>query len=315
MIVKIARKYHNNVYIILIAVVLFRDNSSSSSRQVCAHTSCVYDYSITIHPAKTCTWSTMGGAMYLMTWALEALAFAVLAALVAAVPYARRKRDYWTGRGVTVATGTRALATTVPGVRLDDGTLAQYRHQAAAATTAAVVGLHDAGRPCALACDVRVAADALGNDGFAEPHGRGGDSLIPRTVDADVVAAALPTMNEGACELITSLEAVANLRMTIVPWTYAKKCSATTVATCVYGQPMVDSRINAFAEQCDRALSSSRPAITDYFAAYDLSSTVSYGGASPSTDFKRLLMATATDQYDSSGKSSPITILDIIFHC
>lgn len=240
----------------------------------------------------------------LMTLVLEALAFVVFIALAVVVPYARRKRGYWTGRGVTAATGARALATTVPGVRLDGKMLPWYCDEAAAAN-AAVLGLHDAGRPCALACDLRVAAAALSDDGFAEPAngGRNGRSAISRVVDADAVAAVLPSMNEGACELITSLEVVANYRQTIAPWPYAKKCSVSAVATCVYGQPMVDSRINAFAEQCDKALSSSlpRPAITDYFNTYDLSST-GHGAAAPSTDFKRLLRAAAADQNDSSGR-------------
>uniref|UniRef100_A0A2S2R5A9 Cytochrome p450 n=1 Tax=Sipha flava TaxID=143950 RepID=A0A2S2R5A9_9HEMI len=232
---------------------------------------------------------------YLMTLALEALAFAVFVALAAVVPYVRRKRGYWTSRGVTVATGARALAATVPGIRLDEKSLARYRDKAAAAT---LVGLHDAGRPCALACDVRVAAAALGNDGFIEPLGRtGAGSLIPRVVNAETVTAMLPAMCEAVTELITSLEALANLRQTIGPWTYAKKCSITTVATCVYGQPMIDSRVNAFAEQCDKALQ--RPAVTDYFTTYDLSS-ISGRGAS-STDFKQLLReAAAADQNESS---------------
>lgn len=230
-----------------------------------------------------------------VTWTLEALAFAVFVALVAVVPYARRKRDYWTNRGVQAAAGYRSLANTLPGVRLQDRSLSGHRDSAKAAG-AAVLGLYDAGRPAALACDIRVATAAMANDGFSEPEtsGRSVTSLLPSAVDAGAVTAVLPNMAECVAELITSLEALANRRTTIVPWTEVKRCTTTVVATCVYGQPMVDSRIKAFAEQCDKALSGGaggRPTITDYFASYDLSSD----GRAPSSDFKHILRAAAAD--------------------
>jgi len=229
-----------------------------------------------------------------VTWTLEVLAFAIFVLVAAVVPYARRKRDYWTNRGVLAASGHRSLANTLPGFRLHDRSLSGHRNDAKAAG-AAVLGLYDAGRPTALACDIRVAAAAMANDGFAEVETRGGRelSLLPSAVDAGAVTAVLPTMAVCVAELVTSLEAVANRRLTIVPWTEVKKCATTVVATCVYGQPMVDSLIKAFAEQCDKALSGAggRPTVTDYFASYDLSSD----GRASSSDFKQILRAAAAD--------------------
>eukprot|EP00102_Acyrthosiphon_pisum_P011687 XP_008180507.1 PREDICTED: uncharacterized protein LOC100574879 [Acyrthosiphon pisum] len=229
-----------------------------------------------------------------VTWTLEVLAFAIFVVVAAVVPYARRKRDYWMNRGVLAAAGYRLLVNTLPGIRLHDRSLSGHRNDAKAAG-AAVLGLYDAGRPTVLACDIRVAAAAMANDGFAEVETRGGRemSLLPTAVDAGAVTAVLPTMAVCVAELITSLEAVANRRLTIVPWTEVKKCATTVVATCVYGQPMVDSRIKAFAEQCDKALSgaSGRPTVTDHFASYDLSSD----GRASSSDFKQILRAAAAD--------------------
>lgn len=230
------------------------------------------------------------GAGGLASLLFEALTYAVLAVLIAAVPYVRRKRGHWTGRGVRPASGLRALAATLPGVRLDDRTVAAlYRDEADA-----VLGLHDGGRPCALARDVRVAAAAMSNDGFADAAAvlSNRRSLVPSAVDAQAVVAVLPTMAECAAELITSLEAVANRRLTVAPWTEVRQCAATVVATCVYGQPMIHSRVKTFAEHCYRTLSSS--SISDYFAGYDLSSSSS----SSSTNFKELLMAAAADNDD-----------------
>lgn len=228
-----------------------------------------------------------------VTWTLEALAFGTFVVLAVLVPYARRKRDYWTSRGLTAAAGYRSLANTLPGVRLHDRSLSRHRDDGRA-TGAAAVGLYDGGRPVALACDFRVAAAALGNDGFAEEGGRD-TSLVPSAVNAGSVTAVLPTMAECVAELITSLEAVANRRLTVSPWTEVKNCATTVVATCVYGQPMVDSRIKAFAEQCAKALSQGggggRSTVTDYFATYDLS----LDGRAPSTDFKQIFRAAATD--------------------
>jgi len=197
------------------------------------------------------------------------------------------------------ATGYRSLANTLPGVRLHDRSLCPLRDDGKAAGAAAL-GLYDGGRPVALACDSRVAAAALGNDGFAEEGGRD-TSLVPSAVDAGSATAVLPTMAECVVELITSLEAVANRRLTVSPWTEVKQCATTVVATCVYGQPMVDSRIKAFAEQCAKALSPAggggRPTVTDYFAAYDLSPD----GRSPSTDFKQIFRTAAagSDKIDA----------------
>lgn len=241
--------------------------------------------------------------MAYVTLAFEVLAFVAFAVMAAVVPYVRRKRGYWTGRGVRVASGGRALAATLPGVRLDDRSLTRLYRDAAAA----VLGAHDGGRPCALACDKRVAAAAMANDGFADADrgrrpGAGRRSLVPSVVDAQGMAAVLPAMTECVVELITSLEAVANRRLTVAPWTEVRQCAATVVATCVYGQPMIHSRVQAFAEQCDRALRAPS-AVTDYFAAYDLSSDIK----SSSVDFKRLLTdAAATDCGDriGSGKRS-----------
>lgn len=226
-----------------------------------------------------------------VTFVFEALAFVIFAVLIVVVPYARRKRSYWTNRGVQVAAGRRALATTLLGVKLDDRSLARYRYEAGAD---ALLGLHDSGRPCALACDIRLAVAALGNDGFTEVNSRNCHSLVPTTVDAESVIAMLPVMNKCVNELITSLEAVANRQLTVAPWTEVKNCAVMVVATCVYGQPMIDSRIKAFAEQCDKALRS--PASTDYFTTYDLSSDdrTSYS-SSPSNDFKRLFQTAAAD--------------------
>lgn len=227
-----------------------------------------------------------------VTWTMEVLAFTAFVVFAALVPYARRKRDYWTSRGVLAAADYRSLANTLPGVRLSDRSLPQLRADAKAAG-AAVLGLYDAGRPTALACDVHVAVAALSNDGFTEPETSCGRvaSLLPSTVDAGAMVTMLPTMAECVAELVTSLEAVANRRLTIVPWTEVKKCATTVVATCVYGQPMVDSRIKAFAERCDKALSGvgGRPTVTEYFAAYDLSSD----GRTTSADFKHMLLAAA----------------------
>lgn len=226
-----------------------------------------------------------------VTFVFEALAFVAFAVLVAVVPYARRKRSYWTSRGVRVTADRRALATTLPRVRLGDKLLARYRDEAG---TDAMLGLHDSGRPCALACDIRVATAALGNDGFAEVDGRNCHSLVPSTVDAEGVIAVLPVMSECVNELITSLEAVANRQLTVAPWTEVKKCAVTVVATCVYGQPMIDSRIKAFAEQCDKALRS--PEATDYFTEYNLASDDRTSLSSPpSNDFKRLFRTAAAD--------------------
>ncbi|VVC38578.1 Cytochrome P450,Cytochrome P450, E-class, group I [Cinara cedri] len=225
-----------------------------------------------------------------ITVALEVLAFLAFVVMAVGVPYVRRKRGYWTDRGVPVAGGT--LATTFPGVRLNERLLTSYFKHA----TAAVVGLHDAGRPCALACDVRIAASAMGNDGFAEPGYRGaqdGCSLVRTVMDAETMATVMPVMNECVAELVTSLEAVANRRLTIAPWTRVRKCAATAVATCVYGQPMIDSRIEAFAAQCDKALKS--PAvITDYFAGYGLSDD---DGRAQPPHIKRLLHEASADHH------------------
>lgn len=232
------------------------------------------------------------------TLALEVLAFVMFAVLVAVVPYARRKQKYWTSRGVRLAsTERRALAATLPRVQLDARSLTRYRDEASA--DVAVLGVHDAGRPCVLACNVNVAAAALGNDGFAESCAGDDDqatTLVPSTVDADSGTAVLPAMNECVDELITSLEAVANRRMTVTPWAEVKKCATAAVATCVYGQPMIDSRVKAFAQQCDRALSSSSGAAahrrrpTDYFSTYDLS----INDRASATDFRRMFRAAAS---------------------
>lgn len=228
-----------------------------------------------------------------VTLTLEALAFGTFVVLAVLVPYARRKRDYWTSRGMPAAASYRSLANTLPGVRLQDRSLSRHRDDGKAAGFAAL-GLYDGGRPVALACDVRVAVAALGNDGFAEEGGRH-TSLVPAAVNTGSATAVLSTMTECVAELITSLEAVANRRLTVSPWTEVKQCATTVVATCVYGQPMVDSRIKAFAEQCGKALSPAggggRPAVTDYFAAYDLSSD----GRAPSTDFKQIFRTAAAD--------------------
>jgi len=232
-----------------------------------------------------------------VTSAFEALAFVMFVVLVAVVPYTRRKRSYWTGLGVRMVSDWRGLTTTLPGVRLNDRSLANYRDRAGPA--AAVLGLHDSGRPCALACDVRVAATALANDGFAETDGRDEQSIVPSAVDADAMVVVLSAMTECVDELVTSLEAVANRRLIVSPWTEVKKCAGTVVATCVYGLPMVHSQIDAFAEQCNKALPSfggrSRPTVTDYFASYDLSSN------DRMTNFKGLLRAAAA----ASDKISP----------
>lgn len=246
-----------------------------------------------------------------VTLVFEVLAFVTFAVLVAVVPYVRRKRSYWTSRGIRVAGDRHALVTTLPGVRLDDRSLARYRDEAGPDTI--VLGLHDDGRPCALACDVRVAAAALGNDGFAEADGRNSQSLVPSTVDADGVIAVLPVMSECVAELITSLEAVANRHLTVLPWTEVKKCAVTVVATCVYGQPMIDSRVKAFAEQCDKALRSPAAA-TEYFATYDLS-TDDRASSSPSNDFKRLFRtAAAENDKISSGECTQYARLYYIVH-
>lgn len=218
-----------------------------------------------------------------VTLAFELTAFAAFVALAVLVPYVRRKREYWTSRGVPVPRDRRSVAAALPGVRLDDRSLAAYRRGAGAAP---LLGLHDAGRPCALACDALVAADATGGRGFADVDAAG--TLLPAAVDA--AAAALPAMAECAAELTTSLEAVANRRLTVVLWTEVRRCAAAVVATCVYGQPMVDSRVKAFAERCDEALSPSAAAAgcPEYFAAYDLR-------AGAATDFVRLLRAAAAD--------------------
>ncbi|XP_025205656.1 cytochrome P450 6a8-like [Melanaphis sacchari] len=236
-----------------------------------------------------------------VTWTLEVLAFATFVVLAVLMPYARRKRDYWTNRGVPVAAGYRSLTNMLPGFRLHDRSLSRHRDDAKAAGATAL-GLFDGGRPTALACDLRVAAAALGNDGFTEAETTGGreTSLVPSAVDACAAIAVLPTMTVCVAELVTSLEAVANRRLTISPWTEVKNCATTVVATCVYGQPMVDSRIKTFAEQCDKALSDGgrgRPTITDYFASYDLSSD----GRASSTDFKQIFRAAArcSDQIDA----------------
>lgn len=247
--------------------------------------------------------------MAFVTLALEVLAFVAFAVLAVVVTYVRRKRGYWTSRGVRVASDRRALVATLPGVRLDDGSLGRLYRDAAA--TAAVLGVHDGGRPCALACDERVAAAAMANDGFADADRGRRRSLVPSLVDAQGMAAVLPAMTECVVELITSLEAVANRRLTVAPWTEVRQCAATVVATCVYGQPMIHSRVKAFAEQCDRALRSPA-AVTDYFAAYDLSSDLE----SSSTDFKRLLMDAAAadcgDRIGSGKRNKHHTLLSII---
>lgn len=229
-----------------------------------------------------------------VTWSLEVLAFAIFILSAVVVPYARRKRDYWTSRGVPTAAGYRSFACTLPGIRLQDRSLSGHLNDAKAAGAAAL-GLHDAGRPTALACDIMVAAAAMSNDGFGEVETRGGHemSLLPSAVDADAVTTVLPTMAMCVAELITSLEAVANRRLTIMPWVELKKCATTVVATCVYGQPLIDSRIKAFAEQCDKALSGGggRPTVTDYFASYNLSSS---NGKESSSDLKTILRSAAT---------------------
>lgn len=228
-----------------------------------------------------------------VTLAFNALAFVVFALLAAVVPYTRRKRSYWTERGVRAVSDRHGFAATIPGVRLDDTLLASYRDGAGTAVT--VLGLHDSGRPCALSCDVNVAAAALSNDGFAEVACCNDRSLVPCTVDRDGAMAVLPAMTECVDELITSLEAIANRRLTVSPWTEVKNCAAAVVATCVYGLPMVHSQIKAFTEQCDKALQltaggrSARPVATDYFASYGLMSN----DRTSSTDFKRMLRAAA----------------------
>lgn len=247
--------------------------------------------------------ATAGGLAPLV---FEAFACVVIAVLIAAVPYVHRKRGYWTGRGVRSASGPRALAATLPGVRLDDRTMAaRYRGEADA-----VLGLHDGGRPCALACDVRVAAAAMSNDGFADAGAGLSNrrSLVPSVVDAQAAVAVLPAMAECVAELITSLEAVANRRLSVVPWTEVRHCAATVVATCVYGQPMIHSRVKTFAEHCYQTLSSSSPSISDYFARYDLSSSTT------STNFKELLMAAAADNDDiGTGEYNNASPLSYVF--
>lgn len=229
-----------------------------------------------------------------LTVAIEVLAFVAFVALAAIVPYFRRKRAYWINRGVRVPSAdVHSLMATLPNFRLDDKRLGQY-YSDCEKPTPAVLGMYDAGRACVMACDVRVATTVLGNDGFAEVDKRDDQkSLIPITVDVDAVIGVLPVMNECVGELITSLEAVANRRLTIVPWAEVRKCSATVVATCVYGQPMIDSRIKAFAEKCDKALLNGRhgcrPTPTDYFEKYNLSSD----DRASSNDFKRLLRSAA----------------------
>lgn len=228
-----------------------------------------------------------------VTMALEVAMFVVFVAIAVGVPYVSRKRGYWTSRGVPVAPGRRALVTALPGVRLDDRSLSGYYR-----VDATVIGLHDAGRPCALACDVRVATSAMGNDGFAEPDADGGPSFVRAVLDADTMATVMPAMHECVAELVTSLEAVANRRLTVAPWPRVRKCAATAVATCVYGQPMIDSRVEAFAVQCDKALRSPG-AITDYFAAYDLSDD---DGRAQSPHIKRSLRSAASDGNLGPGK-------------
>lgn len=225
----------------------------------------------------------------------EVLAFTAFAMLAAVVPYVNRKRNYWTSRGVRAASGPRALANTLPGVRIDDRSLTD-RYADASASDAALMGLHDGGRPCALTCDVRTAAAALANDGFADLENYG-PSFVPFTVDAQGMIAVLPAMTECVVELITSLESRANRQITVEPWTEVRRCAAAVVATSVYGQPMIHSRVEAFERQCMRALSGGRrPVATDYFATYDLTTDC----RSPtSTDFKRLLLETAADKTDS----------------
>lgn len=234
--------------------------------------------------------------MYAATLAFEMAAFAAFVVLAVLVPYVRRKREFWTSRGVPVSRDRRAMAAALPGVRLDDRSLAAYRRGAGAAP---VLGLHDAGRPCALACDATVAADAAGDHGFADAATAAAvasaGSLVPAAVNADAVAAVLPVMAECAVELTTSLEAVANRRLTVVPWTEVRRCAAAAVAACVYGQPMVDSRMKAFADRCDEALSpSARAGCPEYFAGYELRAA---DGDRPAAgaDFMRMLRAAAAN--------------------
>lgn len=246
-----------------------------------------------------------------VTLAMEVLAFAAFVVLAAIVPYVRRKREYWTSRGVRVPSADgRTLMSTLPNFRLGEKRMGQY-YRDCDKSTSAVLGIYDAGRPCVLACDLRVAAAALGNDGFAEVDNRDGrNSLIASTVDADAVIGVLPVMNECVVELITSLEGVANRQLTIVPWTEVKKCAATVVATCVYGQPMIDSRIKAFAGQCDKALLNRRPTFTKYFAMYDLLSD----DRGLSNDFKRLLRSAAEKNKKSPfGKFITLFLFCIIY--
>lgn len=235
--------------------------------------------------------------------ALETLTFVAFVALAALWPYANRKRNYWTSKGLPTAPGQGPLSA-LPGCRLDDRALAGYM---AAATP--VVGALDAGDPRAVACDVRVAAAALADHSFAEPDRR--PSLVPSTVNEDAAAAVLPTLTECVAELITSLEAVANRRLTVGPWAEVRKCASTAVATCVYGQPMIDSRMKAFAEQCDHALSAGRgrrPAVpTDYFMAYDLSADTR------TTDFKQLLVAAAASA--NGGECCVCSFFFFVFQC
>ncbi|XP_050423629.1 cytochrome P450 6a8-like [Adelges cooleyi] len=204
------------------------------------------------------------------TLALESLAFAAFVVIAVLLPYVRRKHNYWTSRGVPVAAGQSVL-TTLPVCRLDEKALTAYRE---VVVDAPVMGLHDAGKPCALACEVRVASVVLGNDSFVEDDGTSpaaGFSRIPNVLTEDAMYTLAPVMAECVAELTTSMEAIANRRMTVTPRANVKRCATIAVATCVYGQPIIDSQMKTFEDNCEQALRARRDpvATAKHMSAYE----------------------------------------------
>ncbi|XP_050522629.1 probable cytochrome P450 6a18 [Daktulosphaira vitifoliae] len=191
--------------------------------------------------------------MAFSTLSFQALSLILFTLTILIVSLIRKKRNYWYSRAIPVAKGQSVLST-LPVCRLNEKHLTSYRN---IAIETPIVGLHDAGKPCVLICDVQAASIVLSNDGFVEDteisqaHTH---SKIPNVITEDNMQVVMPAMAECVKELAVSLEGLANRKMTIAPWAALKRCASNTVATCVYGETMIDSRMKAFEELCNVAM-------------------------------------------------------------
>lgn len=184
----------------------------------------------------------------------QTLSFIILTISMLIISLIRRKRNYWYSRAIPVAKGQSSLST-LPVCRLHEKDLTAHRNTIIGTP---ILGLYDAGKPCVLICDVNAASAILSNNDFAEDDTGALQnhvpSKIPSVLTEDNMRVVVPAMAECAKELTISLEGLANRRMTIAPWAALKRCASNTVATCVYGESMIDSRMKAFEELSNVAI-------------------------------------------------------------